>query len=101
MSSPEPVEVDGKQVPTISDQGLDVEVAQLARRRRPARHRATAERDAAIAAIQKMHDSPEWKEILEKEDLTDFFRTGDEFKAFIDSENERVRDVLKDIGLTQ
>jgi putative tricarboxylic transport membrane protein len=38
---------------------------------------------------------------MEKNEWTDFFRTGDEFKAYIDSENQRVEGVLKDIGLTE
>jgi len=100
VSSPEPVEVDGKEVPTISDQGLDVEVLNWRGVVGPP-DIEDGERDAAIAAITKMHDSQEWKDILEKNDLTDFFRTGDEFQAFIDSENERVKGVLQDIGLTQ
>ena len=41
-----------------------------------------AERDAAIAAIKKLHDSDEWKAALEKNEWTDFFKPGDEFKTF-------------------
>ena len=42
-----------------------------------------AERDAAIAAMEKLHDSPQWKAALEKNDWTDFFKTGDEFETFL------------------
>ena len=59
-----------------------------------------ADRDAAIAAMEKLHDSPEWKALLEKNEWTDFFKTGDEFDAYLDTESTRVKGVLKDIGLT-
>jgi putative tricarboxylic transport membrane protein len=60
----------------------------------------SGDRDAAIAAMEKLHDSPEWKAVLKKNAWTDFFKTGDEFESFLNSENTRVKGVLKDIGLT-
>jgi putative tricarboxylic transport membrane protein len=99
VSSAEPVQVAGKEVPTIRDEGLDVEITNW-RGVVAAPDIEPAERDAAIEAIQKMHDSPEWKAAIEKNEWTDFFRTGDDFKAYIDSENQRVEGVLRDIGLT-
>jgi putative tricarboxylic transport membrane protein len=99
VSSAEPVTVAGKEVKTIRDQGLDVEITNWRGVVAPP-DIEPAERDAAIAAVEKMHDSPEWKAAMEKNDWTDFFRTGDEFQAYIDSENQRVEGVLKDIGLT-
>ena len=59
-----------------------------------------AEREAAIDAITKLHGSPEWNQGVEKNGWTDFFKPGDEFKSFMDSESTRVKDVLSDIGLT-
>ena len=53
-----------------------------------------ADAEAAIAAMQKLHDSPAWKAALEKNGWTDFFRTGDDFKAYLDSENQGVEGVL-------
>jgi putative tricarboxylic transport membrane protein len=100
VSSAEAVQVAGKEVKTIADQGLDVEVLNWRGVVGPPEMK-DGDRDAAIEAIQKMHDSQQWKDILEENALTDFFRTGDEFKSFIDSENTRVEGVLKDIGLTQ
>jgi putative tricarboxylic transport membrane protein len=60
-----------------------------------------AERDAAIKAITKLHDSPEWKAALKKNGWTDFFKPGDEFQSYMDSETKRVKIVLGDIGLTE
>ena len=31
--------------------------------------------------MEKLHDSPEWKQMLEKNDWTDFFKTGDDFNS--------------------
>ena len=99
VSSSEPVTVAGKEVKTIKDQGLDVEITNWRGVVGPPDIKP-AERDAAIKAISDLHGSSEWQAAMEKNDWTDFFRTGDEFKAYIDSENKRVESVLQDIGLT-
>jgi putative tricarboxylic transport membrane protein len=100
VSSAEPVQVAGKEVKTIRDQGLDVEITNWRGVVAPPDIKPE-EREAAIQAVQRMHDSAEWKAAIEKNDWTDFFRTGDEFKAYIDSENQRVEGVLREIGLME
>ena len=50
--------------------------------------------------MKKLHDSDEWKAALEKNGWTDFFKPGDEFRTYMDSETTRVKTVLNDIGLT-
>lgn len=99
VSSAEPVDVGGEQAPTLKQQGLDVEITNWRGVVAPPNLKPD-ERDAAIAAISKLHDSPEWKQALQRNEWTDFFRTGDDFKSFMDSENARVKEVLADIGLT-
>ncbi len=100
VSSGEPVTVAGKEVKTIKDQGLDVEITNW-RGVVAAPDIKPEERDAAIQAIEDLHASAEWKDAMEKNAWTDFFRTGDDFKAYIDSENQRVETVLRDVGLTE
>jgi putative tricarboxylic transport membrane protein len=100
VSSADSLTVAGKEVPSIREEGLDVEITNW-RGVVAAPGIEPADRQAIIQAIQKMHDSPQWKAAIERNDWTDFFRTGDEFKAYIDSENRRVRTVLGDIGLTR
>ena len=46
-----------------------------------------------------MHESEEWQAALEENGWTDAFMTGDEFGSFMESENQRVGDVLKELGL--
>ena len=99
VSTAEPLEVAGKEIKTLKEQGLDVEITNWRGVVAPPDIKP-AERDAAIAAMEKLHDSPEWKAALEKNEWTDFFRTGDEFDSFLKSESTRVKGVLQDIGLT-
>ncbi len=99
VSTAEPIEVAGKEVKTLKDQGLDVEITNWRGVVAPP-DIDDADRDAAIAAMQKLHDSPQWKQMLEKNEWTDFFKTGDDFDSFLKTENTRVKGVLQDIGLT-
>ena len=99
VSTAKPVEVAGKQVKTLKEQGIDVEITNWRGVVAPPAI-DDADREAAIAAMEKLHDSPQWKQALEKNQWTDFFKTGDEFESFLQSEGTRVNDVLQDVGLT-
>jgi putative tricarboxylic transport membrane protein len=99
VSTAQPIKVAGKEVKTLKDQGLDVEITNWRGVVAPPEIKP-ADRAAAIAAMKKLHDSPEWKAMLEESEWTDFFKTGDDFDAYLKSENTRVKGVLKDIGLT-
>lgn len=59
----------------------------------------TARRDQLIELLQEMHDSPEWKDALKKNNWTDAWMTGDEFGDFLTSQDERVETTLKELGL--
>jgi putative tricarboxylic transport membrane protein len=100
VSTRESLEVGGKKAQSLTEQDIDVEITNWRGVVAPPEIKP-GERDAIIAAIEKLHDSPEWQQALKRNEWTDFFRTGDEFQAFIDSENERVGQVLRDIGLTE
>jgi putative tricarboxylic transport membrane protein len=99
VSTAQPLQVGGKEAKTLKDQGLDVEITNWRGVVAPPDIKP-AERDAAIKAITKLHDSPEWKAALKKNGWTDFFKPGDEFRSYMDSETKRVKTVLGDIGLT-
>ena len=83
VSTAEPLKVAGKEVKTLKEQGLDVEITNWRGVVAPPDIKP-ADRDAAIAAMQKLHDSPEWKAVLKKNEWTDFFKTGDDFDAYLD-----------------
>jgi putative tricarboxylic transport membrane protein len=99
VSSAEGVEVAGKPVKSIAEQGLDVEITNWRGVVGPP-DIEPGEKEAAIEALQKMHDSAEWQDAMKQNDWDDFFKTGDEFQSYIDSENERVKGILGEIGLT-
>lgn len=96
VSSDEPIE--GVNAPTIVESGYDVTLPNWRGVVAPP-DISDEDREAIIAMIEQMHDSPEWQETLETNNWTDFFQTGDEFAAYLDEENERVSGVLSEMGL--
>ncbi|MDQ3943334.1 MAG: tripartite tricarboxylate transporter substrate-binding protein [Actinomycetota bacterium] len=96
VSSDEPIE--GVNAPTIVESGYDVTLPNWRGVVAPP-DISDEDREAIIAMIEQMHDSPEWQETLETNNWTDFFQTGDEFAAYLDEEHERVSGVLSQMGL--
>jgi putative tricarboxylic transport membrane protein len=65
-----------------------------------ARPGMSAEARAALSdVVKRAYDSEEWKEALANNGWEDQFLTGDEFGAFVKSEEQRVNKVLREIGL--
>lgn len=93
--------IDGLDAPTIKDAAkLDVVFANWRGVFAPTG--ISAEQQAAVvAAIEKMHETPEWQDALKQNGWTDFFQAGDKFVTFLGTERTRVEAVLKDIGLVQ
>ena len=58
-----------------------------------------ADKQALVSAVAKMHDSPEWKAVLEKNGWTDAYLTEAEFGPFLDEQTTQVEDVLTKLGL--
>ena len=56
-------------------------------------------REELIAYLEEMHDSDAWQEQLESNGWTDDFKTGDDFAAFIQEQDDRVTGTLQDLGL--
>ncbi|GAA0313237.1 Bug family tripartite tricarboxylate transporter substrate binding protein [Kineococcus aurantiacus] len=52
-----------------------------------------------VDAVSRMHDSPQWRQVLTDNAWTDAFTAGDAFGAFLDEQAARVRDVLARLGL--
>jgi len=53
-----------------------------------------------VEALEKLHDTPEWKEALVKNGWSDAFTTGPEFEQFLRDQDERVSSTLAELGLT-
>ena len=58
-----------------------------------------ADKQALAKLVDDMHNSQEWKEALEQNNLTDAYLPADQFATFLQQENERVAGVLRELGL--
>jgi len=96
LSSPERVE--GIDVPTLIEEGIDVELANWRGLVAPPDISEEA-RGALIAVLDEMVATDAWQQILEDNSWTDFYLAGDAFAAFLEEENARVTGVLQEIGL--
>jgi putative tricarboxylic transport membrane protein len=96
VTSAEPVQ--GIDAPTLKSLGVDLEFTNWRGIVAPPGI-SDATKKQWIDLLTKMHDSSQWKATLAEQGWTDTFQTGDEFKTFLTSENDRVAGVLKELGL--
>ena len=87
-------------VPTIQEQGLDVEVTNWRGLMARPGMSASARADL-IALVEDAHDTDEWAEALDANGWLDTFQTGDDYGDFLADEETRVRQILTEIGLVQ
>ncbi|HEY6135197.1 MAG TPA: tripartite tricarboxylate transporter substrate-binding protein [Rubrivivax sp.] len=92
--------ITGVDVPTIKEQGLDVEVVNW--RGVVAGPGITAAQKSALgAAVTKALKSPEWAQIAKARGWDDAYLDADAFAAFLKSDQQRVKEVLTSIGLVK
>lgn len=96
VSSEEPVE--GIDAPTLTESDIDLVFTNWRGIVAPPGIE-DADRDAWIAALEQMHATPEWEEALETNGWTDAFVTGDDYAEFLTEQDERVANVLTELGL--
>jgi putative tricarboxylic transport membrane protein len=88
----------GPSIPTLKDQGIDVELANW--RGIVAPPEIPDDQVACIVEmIQQMHDSEAWQAVLAKYGWQDFFLPGDEYAQFLSTETERITGILQSLGL--
>ena len=90
--------VPGIDVPTLKEQGVNVELFNW-RGVFGAPGITEAQKKDLVAAIDKTVKSPAWKEVLAKNDWTDIYMAGDDFKKYLDEENKRIGDILGKLNL--
>jgi len=90
--------VEGLDAPTLKEQGVDLEFTNWRGWVAPPELQG-GDKEALIELVTKLHDSQQWKDALTQNGWTDAFITGDEFGAFIQSEDQRVGEVLSELGL--
>lgn len=90
----------GIDVPTIKEQGLDVELMNW-RGIVAAPSITPAQKAALVAAVDKAVKSPEWAAIRKQRSWDDAYMGADAFAGFIKSENARMKDILTAVGLVK
>ena len=90
--------VEGIDAPTLMEQGVDVELANWRGVVAPP-DLSEEDRAALLEAIDQMVASDAWQATLDQFNWTGLYMAGDEFDAYLDSEQERVEGVLREIGL--
>ena len=96
VASAEPIE--GIDAPTLMEEGVDFEFSNWRGFVAPPGI-TDEERERLIGLLEELHGSKEWQEALERNGWTDAFLTGDEFTAFINEQDDVVRQVLEDLDL--
>jgi putative tricarboxylic transport membrane protein len=90
--------VPGVDAPTLKEAGVNLEFANWRGIVAPP-GLSDESRAELVAAFTALRESPEWKEALERNGWQDAFLPGDDFAAFLHSENDRVAGVLRNLGL--
>ena len=96
ISAPERQE--GIDAPTLMEQGMDLELANWRGVVAPPGISEEA-RQVLIDTMDEMVASEAWQETLERFGWTSAYMAGDEFAAYLENEDIRVREVLLEIGL--
>jgi len=98
ISSPERVE--GIDVPTLKEQGVDVELANWRGIVAPP-GLDDAEKAELLKVVDAAVKTDSWKATLAQKKWTDLYLPGDEFVELVSLETERTTEILKSVGLTQ
>jgi putative tricarboxylic transport membrane protein len=96
ISSPERLE--GVDIPTLKEQGVDVELANW-RAVVAAPGIDDAQKKVLADAVDAMVKSDGWKKVLADKGWMDLYMSGDEFAKYLADENARVSAILKTLGL--
>jgi putative tricarboxylic transport membrane protein len=98
ISAPE--RLAGINIPTLKEQGIDVELANWRAIVAPP-GLDEAQTKALLGVVEGAVKSDAWKKTLAAKNWTDLYLSGDEFAQLLKAENARVTDILKGIGLVQ
>jgi putative tricarboxylic transport membrane protein len=90
--------VEGLDVKTLKEQGVDLEFTNWRGWIAPG-ELSDGDKQTLVDLATKMHDSQQWKDAMSKNGWTDAFMVGDEYAAFLKAEDQRVADVLNELGL--
>ena len=93
-----PERIEGTDIPTIIEQGHDVELSNwrgmLATKNVP-----EEEFQQQLDLLARMRETPEWQDALERNAWADAWETGDDLDRFLDEDREKTETLLEELGL--
>jgi putative tricarboxylic transport membrane protein len=95
-----PQKLEGIDIPTLKEQGIDVELANW-RAIVGASGIDDGQKKALLEALDTTVKSDGWRKVLTDKKWMDLYLAGDDFATFLKQENERVAATLKQIGLVK
>jgi putative tricarboxylic transport membrane protein len=98
ISAPE--RVAGIDIPTLKEQGVDVELANWRAIVAPP-DITDEQKKALLDTVDAAVKSDAWKKVLAAKNWTDLYLSGDDFGKLLTAEDARVTEILKGIGLVQ
>jgi putative tricarboxylic transport membrane protein len=98
VSSPQ--RIPGIDVPTLKEQGVNVELINW-RAIFAAPGITDAQKKDLLSVVEKAVKSPAWQETLKKNAWTDMYLAGDQFKSFLDLDQTRIESIVAGLGLTK
>ncbi|WP_027931442.1 Bug family tripartite tricarboxylate transporter substrate binding protein [Amycolatopsis thermoflava] len=93
-----PQRVPGIDAPTLQESGVDVSFTNWRGIVAPP-GLSDSDRERLIGLFTRLQDTSQWREALQRNGWTPAFQPGDDFAAFLKTENDRVAAVLKELGL--
>jgi putative tricarboxylic transport membrane protein len=98
VSGVTPEDVGGTKAPTIKDEGFDVVLTNWRGIVAPPGLSDT-ERDKIVAFVDKVRATPGWQANVERFGWTEVAKSGAEFDSFLESEEQRVEQLVAELGL--
>jgi putative tricarboxylic transport membrane protein len=95
-----PQKLEGIDIPTLKEQGIDVELANW-RAVVGAPGLDDAQKKALVDTVDATVKSDGWKKVLAEKNWMDLYLAGDEFASLLKAENVRITGTLKQIGLVK
>ena len=90
--------VEGVDAPTLTEAGINLTFTNWRGILAPPGISDDA-RQAMVGMLEELHGTEQWKEALVENGWTDAFKTGPEFEAFLQEQDNRVSSTLTDLGL--
>jgi putative tricarboxylic transport membrane protein len=90
----------GVDIPTLKEQGINVEFINWRGLMAPAGI-SDAQRQEMVKKVTEMSKSEQWRAILAKNDWTDLFLAGDDFKSYVETEQKNVQSLVNTLGLVK